>query len=146
MEIIENGVIIENIVVKMDMDYETVMKLLEDYIYIKDSCGYIVIKKQEFYGLKGTCTIYFQENGIRLISIEIDWSMNKLVDEHGDLINIDEAIKIIAQTSIDELTQNMGEAIEEYKFGNKVFKSKGLYIITSIVKTGDMYSVIVRKA
>lgn len=151
MNIKESGVLIESSVVKMGMDYQTVYSSLKDLIYTKvepdfSGKGHIIIKRQEFYGLKGTCTLYFQENKLNQISMTPDWSMYNLLDNHGNRMPIDVAIETIATANVKELIKNVGPAIDESQYGNKVFEVEGVYIVSTVARSGEQYSVIIRKA
>lgn len=135
----------------MGMSYSDAQAALSNSIYIsidpnENGTGSIVIKHQEFYRCKGTCSLYFDNNVLATIGITIDWGMYN-TDQESFLFskNIDEAIAFIAKQTEDELSRSF-QKVEITKHGNTVFASDQFCIISTISRDLEHYSVIIRAA
>lgn len=139
-------VVIDEVRFEFGMVYPEILVMLEDRLYSKvdlDDKGnaYIILKKQEFYGLEGISTLYFQDGKLKQIGIVPDWSMYSFLDDN---VPIDEAIRIIMNENEAMLSKSFN-MVEEAEW-NTVFNCGEIYIISSLSRDRCQYSLIIRKA
>lgn len=133
----------------MGMSFAEAEKILKSEIYVAEKLeqkgiGIIIVKGKEFYGLKGTVTIYFQKGVVKKISISPEWNLYNLYDENGNRLQIDAAVKMVANMSENGLRTELGSPTEESKYGNSVFEVDNLNVITSLARSEDDYSVVIQ--
>lgn len=149
--IIENDkTIIEGREVTFNSSYADVYDDLKDYIYSSvvpdtNGNGHITFKHQEFYGLKGTCTMYFQKGLLVKISIEPDWSMYSLSDENGNLPPIDVATLRIKKEN-EAILNSYFEVVEKSSYKKTTYRKDNIILFTSLSSGGELYSVAIQKA
>lgn len=135
--------------INMGMPFAKVEDVLKKEIYAQKApdekgLGHIIIKSIEFYGLKGTCTLYFKDGKLRQIGLSPEWNLYDLVDGNGNRLPIDIAVEKIARLSEDGLKDALGTPVEKSEYRNLVFVQGNITVFTSIARSGDKYSVIIR--
>jgi len=135
--------------INIGMPFAKVEDVLKKEIYAQKApdakgLGHIIIKSIEFYGLKGTCTLYFQGGELKQIGISPEWNLYDLVDGNGNRLPIDIAVEKIARLSEEGLKDAFGNPVEKSEYRNLVFVHGDITVITSIARSGDKYSVIIR--
>lgn len=131
------------------MNYYQAKHIFDNSIYAtkepnEKGIGHIILKNVAFYGLRGMCTIYFQDGLIKQISVTPEWNLYNLNDEKGNRLPIDMAVKMIAQQNKECLKEVFGVPKEKTEYGNMVFEVGNITIVTSMARSGDNYSVIIR--
>lgn len=139
-------VVIDEVRFEFGMAYFEILVMLEDRLYSKvdlDDKGnaHIILKKQEFYGLGGISTLYFQDGQLKQIGIVPDWSMYTFLDNN---VSIDEAVRIIMNENEAMLSKSFN-TVEEAEW-NTVFNCGDIYITSSLSRDRCQYSFIIRKA
>ena len=150
MLIQNNAIVIDGHDIKFDAAYLEVFHMIEDLIYVAmapdiSGNGHIILKHQHFYGLHGTCTLYFQKGVFIYMSVQTDWSMYSLDNKNGNRLSISAVLSIVASDNERVLKNNLafiGKPTRE----NSVFKKGNIYVITGISRKDDQYSVIVKPA
>lgn len=148
MLINNNAVVIDGHDIKFDTAYLEVFHILEDLVYVAaapdiSGNGHIILKHQNFYGLNGTCTLYFQENVFVYMSMQPDWSMYSLHDQNGNRLSISAVLSTTASDNERMLKDNL-DFIGKPTRENSVFKKDNIYVITGIARKDDQYSVVVK--
>lgn len=150
MLINNNAIVIDGREIKFHAAYGEIFHLIEDLVYVATAPdisgnGHIILKHQNFYGLHGTCTLYFQENVFVYMSMQPDWSMYSLHDQTGNRLSISAVLSTTASDNERVLKNNLafiGKPTRE----NSVFKKDNIYVITGILRKDDQYSVIIKPA
>ena len=149
MIIRNNNIEIANGHISIGMSFVQAENILKDIIYTKAApnekgIGHIILKNIDFYGLYGKCTIYFQNECITQFGFTPEWNMYELTDSVGNRMPIDKAIERVAFLSKEGLKAVFGEPSIISEYGNEVFVSDKLNIISTFARSGENYSVIVR--
>mgnify|MGYP000925822685 CR=1 FL=1 len=126
MIIINNKIKIWNVELYIGMPYEQAESILGTRVYLKRSpdekgLGHIILEDIDFYDLKGSCTLYFQDSRLEIIGIEPQWNKYDLTDKNGDRLRIDSAVEKVASMSKNGLKKAFGEPDEQSNYGNMVF-------------------------
>lgn len=141
MTIENDHVIILNQQIDFGAAFDDIYNKLQDHVYIHGN-GYIMIQHQEFYGLQGTCTLYFQDQKLQRIAMHPEWSMYSLVDKNGNQLNIDDAVWIVRQKNTEELRKYF-EPVDTSAPQTWVYTNGMFNIVGRITKENDNYSVII---
>lgn len=147
---IEKGVIeLNNSFLRFGMNFSEVENKINDVIYVKKEIdekglGHIIIKNESFYGLFGTSTLYFINGVLAQISIIPEWNKYNLNDANGNRLPIDQAVDMIATLSENGLRNALGEEKEKSDYGNLLFVSDDVCIVTARARSGEQYSVIIK--
>lgn len=131
------------------MPFEEASALLRDWIAVEripgeNGLGHIMVDGIVFYGLHGSCTIHFQEGLLKWIGMEPAWKQYNLTDDTGKRLRIDLAVERVASYSIEGLRAAFGTETERSKYGNYLFIAGALYIVASIARSGEQYSVVIQ--
>lgn len=150
MLIQNNAIVIDGHDIKFDAAYLEVFHMIEDLIYVAmapdiSGNGHIILKYQNFYGLNGTCTLYFQESVFAYMSMQPDWSMYSLHDQNDNRLSINAVLSTTASDNERILKDNL-VFIGKPACENSVFKKGNIYIITGISRKDEQYSVIIKPA
>lgn len=134
MVIENNAIVIDGRTVKLNTPYQEVSNIIGDSVYVSTAPdmqgnGSIVLKHQEFYNLKGTCTLYFQGNKLIQISMQPDWSMYSFKDDRGNRLPIDVALSKVANEN-ERALRNSLDFVEKPTYENSVFRKDNIYIIS----------------
>ena len=140
MRIIDNKIEICGKIIDSTMSFSTVEKTLSENIAFRKSGSHIAVGKIEFYGFKGNCILYFQNDCLCRISISTDWSRYPCINSEGQRKSID---KVVTEIS------NMHRANLVYNFGNNydvcgktlLFKTDAFIISSNISQFNDEYSI-----
>lgn len=129
--------------------FDKVCGLLGMHIYTKqypnsEGRGYIIVNDIDFYDLKGKATLYFVEGCLLQISFSPEWSKYDLDDENGNRPPIDLVVNKIAKISNEALQKTFGEPVERSKYGGCLYRADRMAIISSITRSEDGYSVMVK--
>ena len=148
MKVRDNNIIIEDISIRFGMSFETINNRLQLYIYTEfqpdnNGNGHIILKKQLFYGFKGSSTLYFQDSKLAYIGFAIDWSMYNFSDNSGKMLPIDEAVARIKQECENELGYCF-EIEDNSTYENKAYRKDSIIVYSTISRNGDNYSLLVQ--
>ena len=140
----------ESILLKFGESYGDISCLISTQIYTRqepDSSGrgHIILEDVEFYGLQGKATLYFQNACLFQVAFSPEWNKYDLLDANGNRLPIDIAVDKIAKNNESELKEKLGEPTERSQYGNAVYYCGSLAIITSMSRSGDNYSVLVKE-
>lgn len=135
---------------KFGESYEEIRRLISTQIDIRqepgsNGRGYMILEDIEFYGLQGKATLYFQNACLSQVGLSPEWNKYDLLDGNGKRIPIDLAVEKIAKINESELKKKMGEPTERSQYGNAVYDCGSLAIMTTIPRSGDHYSVLVKE-
>lgn len=150
MKIEKNSIFIGEEKLFFGMSYEAAKACLDGILFAKmspdeEGDGHIILKRQMFYGLKGTCTFYFQKSKLKRVGMVPDWGMYNFRDEHGNSLPIEEAIKRIEKENAIELSRQF-TLVGKSPYGNKAFQFQQIYVYTAISRDGDQYSILIKGA
>lgn len=150
MLIKNNAIVIDGREIKFHAAYWEIFHILEDLIYVATAPdisgnGHIILKHQHFYGLHGTCTLYFQKGVFIYMSVQPDWSMYSLDDCNGHRLPANVILSTAVSDNERMLKDNL-DFIGKPTRENSVFKKDNIYVITGIARKDDQYSVVVKPA
>lgn len=149
---IENGMIyIHGTRLMFGMRYDDVDAQLRDIVYTKmppdeEGDGHIIVKYQVFYGLKGTCTFYFQKSELKRIAMAPDWGMYSDWNKKGNGLQQECSVWKVFEENTIELSKHFPLA-GECAGRRRLFKAPMIDISIGM-SSRDMYqySLIISKA
>lgn len=150
MLIKDSAIVIDGHDIKFDAAYLEVFHIIEDLVYVATAPGisgngHIILKHQHFYGLHGTCTLYFQKGVFIYMSVQPDWSMYSLDNCNGHRLPAN-VILSTAVSNNERVLKNHLDFIGKPTRENSVFKKDNIYVITGIARKDEQYSVIIKPA
>lgn len=128
MLIKNNAIVIDGREIKFHAAYLEIFHIIEDLVYVATAPdtsgnGHIIVKHQHFYGLHGTCTLYFQKHVFIYMSVRPDWSMYSLHDQNGNRLSISAVLSTTASDNERILKDNL-VFIGKPTCENSVFKKR----------------------
>lgn len=149
MKIINNNIFIEDKTLNFGMSFDEVYNILKGHIFTKkepddSDNGHIIVLHQDFYGLKGTCSLYFQNCTLKQIGLVPDWNMYFLVDNNYLPLPLGVKIKEIEEENDKELQKEFS-LIYESDVNGKVFKIGNICIIAAISRDFEQYSILIKE-
>lgn len=123
MEINNKSIVLRGQSIQFGMSFAEVNKLLNTKQSPRaDGSGHIIIQKEDCYGLKGNCALYFQKDVLCQISIKPDWAMYYFSDPKGNPI-------------LDaDCTYHPDGYIPDWNFMEKYIKAIEKTVIADVVK------------
>lgn len=129
MKIDNDFICFEFVSLYIGMPFEEVLWFLASEIIIQEpSC--LILKDEEFYGLKGRCIIKFKNGGIEHIHIAPNMKLYDLYTD-GRLMTSDEAVCFVRETVEKELTHCFGLPVGHSADDGVIFKAGSLLISVS---------------
>ena len=148
---IESGVVyIHNAKLTFEMRYNEAAAQLEDLAYTQippdeEGDGHIIVKHQIFYGLKGTCTFYFQKSRLKRIAMAPDWGMYNNWNKDGNGLQQECPVREVFEENTTELSKFF-PLVYEYAGRRRLFKAPMMDISIGIDRDMYQYSLVISKA
>lgn len=148
---IESGVVyIHNAKLTFGMQYNDAKTQLEDLTYTQippdeEGDGHIIVKHQIFYGLKGTCTFYFQKSRLKRIAMAPDWGMYSGWNEKRNGLQQEYSVWKVFEENTTELSKQF-PLVYEYAGRRRLFKAPMMDISIGIDRDMYQYSLVISKA
>lgn len=145
-----NMILFDSIAVNFSINYDLADMLFADICENKmkpnNDFGYVKINNVEFYGLKGICTLWFNDYNLEKIEFEQDWLKYNLYNNiTGNRKSTGDLSHEIADISRNTLKQTFGDPSIIEKPDRETFVLDSFKVITQVAIDENGYNITIEE-